>query len=53
VSRDVSFILGLMTQQLPFVVVEFGADADPFMLFQLRVLSDEIRSAGRDGGTPL
>src|SRR4051794_39881795 len=31
-SRDVHFISGLMTQRVPFIVAELGADADPFML---------------------
>jgi hypothetical protein len=35
-SRDVHFILGLMTYRVPFIVVELGADADPFMLASMR-----------------
>jgi hypothetical protein len=31
-SRDVAFISGLMDKQVPFIVTELGADADPFML---------------------
>jgi hypothetical protein len=31
-SRDVAFIAGLMAQKVPFIVVELGADYDPFML---------------------
>src|SRR4051794_9720922 len=31
-SRDVAFISGLMSQRVPFVVAELGADVDPFML---------------------
>lgn len=31
-SRDVAFISGLMAHKVPFIVVELGADADPFML---------------------
>jgi DNA invertase Pin-like site-specific DNA recombinase len=31
-SRDVHFISGLMSEKVPFVVAELGADADPFML---------------------
>ena len=31
-GRDVHFISGLMSQKVPFVVTELGADVDPFML---------------------
>jgi DNA invertase Pin-like site-specific DNA recombinase len=31
-SRDVAFISGLMAQRVPFIITEYGADADPFML---------------------
>ena len=31
-SRDVSFISGMMSQKVPFIVAELGADCDPFML---------------------
>ena len=31
-SRDVHFISGLMSERVPFIVAELGADADPFML---------------------
>jgi len=31
-SRDVAFVSGLMSQRVPFIVAELGADADPFML---------------------
>ena len=31
-SRDVAFVAGLMSQRVPFIVAELGADADPFML---------------------
>lgn len=38
-SRDVAFVAGLMSQRVPFVVAELGADADPFMLhITLRLL---------------
>ena len=52
-SRDVHFIAGLMAQRVPFVVAEFGADVDPFMLHiyaalaekERRMISERIRAA--------
>jgi DNA invertase Pin-like site-specific DNA recombinase len=52
-SRDVAFIAGLMAQRVPFVVVELGRDADPFMLHlyavpaekERRLISERIRAA--------
>ena len=42
-SRDVHFISGLMTQRVPFVVAELGADADPFMLHLYAALAEKER----------
>lgn len=41
-SRDVHVISGLMLHGVPFLVAEFGADADPFML-HLAVLAEKER----------
>jgi DNA invertase Pin-like site-specific DNA recombinase len=35
-SRDVSFISNLMVHKVPFITVELGADADPFLLHNQR-----------------
>jgi DNA invertase Pin-like site-specific DNA recombinase len=43
-SRDVAFIANLMTQRVPFVSVELGADADPFMLHLYAVLAEKERA---------
>jgi DNA invertase Pin-like site-specific DNA recombinase len=43
-SRDVSFIAGLMAQKVPFVVAELGTDADPFMLHLYAALAEKERS---------
>ena len=42
-SRDVAFIAGLMAQRVPFIVVELGADADPFMLHLYAALAEKER----------
>jgi DNA invertase Pin-like site-specific DNA recombinase len=42
-SRDVAFIAGLMAQQVPFIVAELGADADPFMLHIYAALAEKER----------
>jgi DNA invertase Pin-like site-specific DNA recombinase len=42
-SRDVHFISGLMKHKTPFVVVELGADADPFMLHIYAALAEKER----------
>jgi DNA invertase Pin-like site-specific DNA recombinase len=52
-SRDVAFISGLMAQRGPFIVAEFGADADPFMLHlfaapaekERKMISERTRAA--------
>jgi len=43
-SRDVAFIAGLMSQRVPFIVTELGADADPFMLHVYAALAEKERS---------
>jgi DNA invertase Pin-like site-specific DNA recombinase len=43
-SRDVAFISGLMAQKVPFVVVELGADCDPFMLHIYAALAEKERA---------
>src|SRR5690349_1620367 len=43
-SRDVHFISGLMSQKTPFIVVELGADADPFMLHLYAALAEKERT---------
>jgi len=43
-SRDVAFIAGLMSQRVPFIVAELGADADPFMLHLYAALAEKERS---------
>jgi DNA invertase Pin-like site-specific DNA recombinase len=42
-SRDVAFIAGLMSQRVPFIVAELGADADPFMLHLYAALAEKER----------
>jgi DNA invertase Pin-like site-specific DNA recombinase len=43
-SRDVSFIAGMMTHRVPFVVTELGADCDPFMLHIYAALAEKERN---------
>ncbi len=43
-SRDVAFIASLMAQRVPFVSVELGADADPFMLHLYAALAEKERN---------
>jgi DNA invertase Pin-like site-specific DNA recombinase len=43
-SRDVHFISGLMSQKVPFIVAELGADADPFMLHLYAALAEKERA---------
>lgn len=43
-SRDVAFIAGLMSQRVPFVVAELGADCDPFTLHLYAALAEKERS---------
>lgn len=42
-SRDVSFISGLMAKGVPFVVAELGADVDPFMIHIYAALAEKER----------
>lgn len=42
-SRDVHFISGLMSQRIPFIVTELGADADQFMLHLYAALAEKER----------
>src|SRR4051794_24832525 len=42
-SRDVAFIATLMSQRVPFIVAELGADADPFMLHIYAALAEKER----------
>lgn len=42
-SRDVSFIAGMMAQRVPFVVAELGADCNPFMLHTYAALAEKER----------
>lgn len=50
-SRDVHFVSGLMSQRVPFVVAELGADVDPFMLHLYAAMAEKevslIRSRTR------
>ncbi|APH72869.1 resolvase [Aquibium oceanicum] len=43
-SRDVHFISGLMTQRVPFLVAELGADTDPFVLHLYAALAQKERA---------
>ena len=42
-SRDVSFISGLMARGVPFIVAELGMDTDPFVLHLYAALSEKER----------
>lgn len=42
-SREVSFVSGLMKQRVPFVVAELGTDTDPFLLHLFAALSEKER----------
>ena len=43
-SRDVAFVAALMVQKVPFISVELGADADPFMLHLYAALAEKERA---------
>lgn len=43
ISRDVAFIATLMTQRVPFIVTELGADTDPFILHLYAALAEKER----------
>jgi DNA invertase Pin-like site-specific DNA recombinase len=40
-ARDVSFIAGLMTNKVPFIVTSLGRNADPFMLHIYAALAEQ------------
>jgi DNA invertase Pin-like site-specific DNA recombinase len=42
-SRDVHYISGLMKHRVPFIVTEFGADTDPFLLHIYAALAEKER----------
>jgi DNA invertase Pin-like site-specific DNA recombinase len=42
-SRDVHFISGLMSQRVPFLVAELGADVEPFMLHIYAAVAEKER----------
>lgn len=42
-SRSVSYISGLMTEKVPFIVCELGLDTDPFLLHIYAALSEKER----------
>ena len=44
ISRDVHFISGLMTRQVPFIIAELGMDTDPFMLHLFAALAEKERN---------
>ena len=44
-SRDVAFIAGLMSERVPFIVSELGANADPFTLHIYAALAEKEREA--------
>jgi DNA invertase Pin-like site-specific DNA recombinase len=48
-SRDVHFISGLMTEKVPFMVAELGADTDPFMLHIYAALAEKERRLISEG----
>jgi DNA invertase Pin-like site-specific DNA recombinase len=41
--RDVAFVAGLVAQRVPFIVVELGVDANPFMLHLYAALAEKER----------
>jgi len=43
-SRDVHFISGLMAHRVPFLVIELGADVDPFILHLFAALAEKERA---------
>ena len=42
-SRDVHFISGLMTEKVPFICADLGADTDPFMLHIYAAFAEKER----------
>jgi DNA invertase Pin-like site-specific DNA recombinase len=43
-SRDVHFVSGLVSERVPFIVAEPGADCDPFMLHIYAALAEKERN---------
>lgn len=43
-SRDVAFVANLMSQRVPIIVTELGADADPFLLHLYAALAEKERA---------
>ena len=43
-SRSVAFIAGLMSQRVPFLAADLGADVDPFMLHIFAALAEKERA---------
>lgn len=43
-SRDVAFVSTLMVEKVPFISVELGADAEPFMLHLFAALAEKERA---------
>jgi Resolvase, N terminal domain len=43
-ARDVSFIAGLMTNKVPFIVTSLGHNADPFILHIYAALAEQERT---------
>src|SRR5918999_2777026 len=41
--RLIRFVAGLMVRRVPFLVAEFGADVDPFMLHVYAALAEKER----------
>jgi DNA invertase Pin-like site-specific DNA recombinase len=44
-ARDVHFVSGLMAHGVPFITVEHGVDADPFMLHIYAAFAEKTREA--------
>jgi DNA invertase Pin-like site-specific DNA recombinase len=42
-SRDVHFVSGLMTERVPFICADLGADTDPFMLHIYAAFAEKER----------
>src|SRR5258706_2935539 len=42
-SRDVTFIAGLMSSKVPFIVTSLGRNADPFLLHIYAALAEQER----------
>ena len=43
-SRNVEFIAGLVNRKVPFIVIELGADVDPFMLHIYAAVAEKERA---------